>query len=139
MGAVALTTGLGVAAMVKAFGIGFLARPRCQEAAEAREAPASMLAGMTVAAAACLVLAVAPSVIAPVLRRAVAALPAARSVELTDIGAVVRLPGLQGSIAPGVIAAGVVGRRADRGRAGTLAPGAAPGPRCVAALGLRRR
>ncbi|MGB8391122.1 proton-conducting transporter membrane subunit, partial [Mycobacterium sp.] len=104
VGAVALTTGLGVAAMVKAFGIGFLARPRCQEAAQAREAPASMLAGMTVAAAACLVLAVAPSVIAPVLRRAVAALPAARSVELTGIGAVVRLPGLQGSIAPGVIA-----------------------------------
>ena len=29
VGAVALTTGLGVAAMVKAFGVGFLARPRC--------------------------------------------------------------------------------------------------------------
>ena len=107
VGAVALTTGLGVAAMVKAFGIGFLARPRCRQAAEAGEAPASMLAGMTVAAAACLVLAVAPSVIAPVLRRAVAALPAARSVQFTGLGAVVRLPGLQGSIAPGVIAAGV--------------------------------
>ena len=108
VGAVALTTGVGVAAMVKAFGIGFLARPRSREAAGAGEAPASMLTGMTVAAAACLVLAVAPSVIAPVLRRAVAALPAARAVELTDFGAVVRLPGLQGSIAPGVIAAGVV-------------------------------
>jgi hypothetical protein len=67
-----------------------------------------MLAGMTVAAAACLVLAVAPSVVAPVLRRAVATLPAARAVELTGFGAVVRLPGPQGSIAPGVIAAGVV-------------------------------
>ena len=66
-----------------------------------------MLAGMTLAAAACLVLAVAPSVIAPVLRRAVAALPAARSVEFTGLGAVVRLPGLHGSIAPGVIATGV--------------------------------
>ena len=108
VGAVALTTGLGVAAMVKAFGIGFLARPRCPQAARACEAPASMLAGMTVAAAACLVLAVTPSVIGPVLRRAVAALPAARAVEMPDIGAVVRLPGLQGSIAPGVIAAGVV-------------------------------
>jgi hydrogenase-4 component B len=108
VGAVALTTGLGVAAMVKAFGIGFLARPRSEPAAEAREAPGSMLAGMTVAAAACVVLAVAPSVVAPALRRTVAALPAARSVEFTDLGAVVRLPGLQGSIAPGVIAAGVV-------------------------------
>jgi hydrogenase-4 component B len=108
VGAVALTTGLGVAAMVKAFGIGFLARPRCREAALAREAPASMLAGMTLAGAACLVLAVAPTVIAPVLRRAVAALPAARAVDFTDLGAVVRLPGLQGSIAPGVIGVGVV-------------------------------
>jgi formate hydrogenlyase subunit 3/multisubunit Na+/H+ antiporter MnhD subunit len=107
VGAVALTTGLGVAAMVKAFGIGFLARPRCQEAAAAREATGSMLAGMAIAAAACLVLAVAPSVVAPALRRAIAALPAARTVEFTDLGAVVRLPGLQGSIAPGVIAAGV--------------------------------
>jgi hydrogenase-4 component B len=108
VGAVALTTGLGVAAMVKAFGIGFLARPRSAPAAEAREAPGSMLAGMAVAAGACVVLAVAPSVVAPALRRAVAALPAARAVEFTDLGALVRLPGLQGSIAPGVIAGGVV-------------------------------
>lgn len=107
VGAVALTTGLGVAAMVKAFGIGFLARPRSQEAAGAREAAGSMLAGMAVAAAACLMLAVAPSVFAPALRRAVAALPAAGSVEFAYFGAVVRLPGLQGSIAPGAIAAGV--------------------------------
>src|SRR5271166_3335335 len=107
VGAVALTAGLGVAAMVKAFGIGFLARPRCPEAAEGSEAPGSMLAGMGIAAAACLTLAVAPSVFAPALRRAVAALPAARTVEFTGLGAVVRLPGLQGSIAPGVIAAGV--------------------------------
>lgn len=106
--AVALTTGLGVAAMVKAFGIGFLARPRSAQAAQAHEQPGSMLAGMAMAAATCVVLAVAPSVVAPALRRAVAALPAAHTVEFTDLGAVVRLPGLQGSIAPGVIAAGVV-------------------------------
>ncbi len=108
VGAVALTTGLGVAAMVKAFGIGFLARPRSARAAEASEAPGSMLAGMAVAGVACVVLAVAPSVVAPALRRTVAALPAARAEQFTDLGAVVRLPGLQGSIAPGVIAAGVV-------------------------------
>jgi hydrogenase-4 component B len=107
VGVVALTAGLGVAAMVKAFGIGFLARPRSPQAAEAREAPWSMRAGMAVAAAACVLLAVVPSVVAPALRRAVGALPAARTVEFTDFGAVVRLPGLQGSIAPGVIAAGV--------------------------------
>jgi hydrogenase-4 component B len=105
VGAVALTTGLGVAAMVKAFGIGFLARPRSDQAAQAREAPSGMLAGMATAAATCVVLAVAPSVVAPALRRAVAALPGARAVEFTDFGVVVRLPGLQGSIAPGVVAA----------------------------------
>ncbi|UXA06809.1 hypothetical protein KXD96_01125 [Mycobacterium sp. SMC-2] len=107
VGAVALTTGLGVAAMIKAFGIGFLARPRSEQAAQAGEAPGSMLAGMAAAAAGCLTLAVAPAVIAPVLREAVGALPAARAVQFNGFGAVVRLPGLQGSIAPGAIAAGV--------------------------------
>ncbi len=105
VGAVALTTGLGVAAMVKAFGIGFLARPRSAQAADAREAPRSMVAGMTVAAAACVVLAVAPMVVAPVLRRVLQAIPASRPVAFTELGAVVRLPGLSGSIAPGLIAA----------------------------------
>ncbi|OBH10133.1 hypothetical protein A9X04_20910 [Mycobacterium sp. E3247] len=108
VGAVALTTGLGVAAMVKAFGIGFLARPRSERAARARESPRTMVAGMGIAAAACLVLAVAPSAVGPALGRAIAALPAARTVQFSGIGAVVRLPGLPGSIAPGVIAAGVV-------------------------------
>lgn len=104
VGAVALTTGLGVAAMVKAFGIGFLARPRSDEAAGATEAAPLMVAGMAVAGAVCVMLALTPSVVSPVLRRAVAALPAARTVPLTDFGAVVRLPGAQGSLAPGVIA-----------------------------------
>ncbi|WP_204079792.1 proton-conducting transporter membrane subunit [Mycobacterium riyadhense] len=108
VGVVALATGLSVAAMVKAFGIGFLARPRSGQANQAREAPASMYAGMTVVAAACLVLAVAPVLVAPAVRVAVATVPAARAVEFTDLGAVVRLPGASGSIAPGVIAAGVL-------------------------------
>ena len=69
VGAVALTTGLGVAAMVKAFGIGFLARPRSEPAVDAREAPVSMLAGMALAAAACVVVAVAPLAVGPTLRR----------------------------------------------------------------------
>jgi hydrogenase-4 component B len=108
VGAVALTTGLGVAAMVKAFGIGFLARARSEQAAAAREAPGSMLAGMTIVAAVCVVLAVAPVVVASALRRVLDALPAARRVAFTDFGAVVRLPGLHGSVAPGVIATGVI-------------------------------
>jgi hydrogenase-4 component B len=108
VGAVAWTTGLGVAAMVKAFGIGFLARPRSEPAAGARESPGSMVAGMTVAAAACVLLAVVPVLVAPALRAVLDGLPAARAVEFTDFGAVVRLPGLSGSIAPGVIAGALV-------------------------------
>ena len=107
VGAVALTAGLGVAAMVKAFGIGFLARPRSREAADAHEAPGSMLAGMAIPAVGCVILAVTPSVVASLVRRAVAALPAGQTVQFTDFGAIVRLPGVQGSIAPGVIGAGV--------------------------------
>jgi NADH:ubiquinone oxidoreductase subunit 5 (subunit L)/multisubunit Na+/H+ antiporter MnhA subunit len=108
VGAVALTTGLGVAAMVKAFGIGFLARPRSQAAGDAHEAPVSMVVGMAIGAAACVILAVAPVVVAPALRRVLDVLPAAQAVQFTDLGAVVRLPGLQGSIAPGVIATALI-------------------------------
>ncbi|CAN5436462.1 oxidoreductase [soil metagenome] len=104
VGAVALTTGLGVAAMVKAFGVGFLARPRSAAAADAQEAPAGMLAGMVVAAAACVVLAVAPFVLAHPLRRVLADIPASAGVELSGLGTVLHLPGLAGSIAPGLIA-----------------------------------
>ena len=105
VGAVALTTGLGVAAMVKAFGIGFLARARSAPAAEAREGSATMLAGMAIAASACVMLAVTPTLVAPALRRVLDGLPAANAVPFTDFGAVVQLPGLTGSIAPGLIAA----------------------------------
>lgn len=106
--AVALTTGLGVVAMVKAFGIGFLARPRSAAANDAREAPDSMVAGMSIAAMACVVLAVAPMFAAPALRRVLDELPAARRVEFTDFGAIIRLPGIGGSVAPGLLAAALV-------------------------------
>ncbi len=108
VGAVALTTGLGVAAMAKAFGIGFLARPRSSPAEQAREASPTMLGGMTVAAAACVVVALSPSVLAPALRRLVAELPVSDSAALTDFGAVIRLPGMSGSIAPGLLAAALL-------------------------------
>jgi NADH:ubiquinone oxidoreductase subunit 5 (subunit L)/multisubunit Na+/H+ antiporter MnhA subunit len=108
VGAVALTTGLGVAAMVKAFGIGFLARPRSDAAAAAQEAPASMLTGMGVTAGACLVLAVAPFVLATPVRRVLNGLPASAHAEQLGLGTVLHLPALSGSIAPGLIAAFLV-------------------------------
>ena len=107
--AVALTTGLGIAAMVKAFGVGFLARPRSAAAQAAREAPWSMLAGMALAAAACCVFAVAPVVLSPVLKQVLAALPAVGGRQAGPaLGTYLRLPGIAGSISPGLIAAGLL-------------------------------
>ncbi len=52
----ALTAALAAACFVKAFAIPFLALPRSEEAAEAREAPAEMRAGMGMLAVGCVVL-----------------------------------------------------------------------------------
>jgi hydrogenase-4 component B len=106
VGAVALTTGLGIAAMVKAFGVGFLARPRSAAAEAAREAPASMMAGMGLAAAACAVFAVAPVLFGPMLSHVLAALPSVGGSEAGPaLGTYLRLPGIAGSMSPGLIAA----------------------------------
>jgi formate hydrogenlyase subunit 3/multisubunit Na+/H+ antiporter MnhD subunit len=109
VGAVALTTGLGIAAMVKAFGVGFLARPRSAAAGAAREAPASMLTGMGLAAAACAVLAVAPVLLGPILGRVLATQPKVGGKEAGPaLGTYLRLPGFAGSMSPGLIAGGLV-------------------------------
>lgn len=73
VGAVALAAGLAAATFVKVIGTGMLARPRSPEAAHAVESPASMLAGMGVLAAACVVLGVVPGLLASGLGRAVRA------------------------------------------------------------------
>ena len=104
VGAVALTTGLAVAAMVKAFGVGFLARPRSHEAAAAREASPSMLAGMGFAGAACILVAVAPALMGPLLSRVLNDLPdgvAGRP----HLGLLLRLPGVGSSVSPVWLAA----------------------------------
>ncbi|ULN54439.1 hypothetical protein MIU77_03025 [Mycolicibacillus parakoreensis] len=105
VGAVALTAGLGVAAMVKAFGIGFLARPRSDAAATARETSTSMLVAMTVAGLGCVVVAIFPAVVAPMLDRILEVLPAAAGVDPPQLGAIVRLPSMAGSMGPGLLAA----------------------------------
>ena len=106
VGAVALTTGLGIAAMVKAFGVGFLARPRSAAAEAAREAPATMMAGMTLAAMACAVFAVAPVLLSPVLRHVLAALTTVGGDAAGPaLGTYLHLPGIAGSMSPGLIAA----------------------------------
>jgi hypothetical protein len=104
VGAVALTTGLGVAAMVKAFGVGFLARPRAEAAAAAVEVPLVMRLSLALPAAACVVLAVAPGVLAPTLRRVVAEVSGSAGAG-PSLGVLLRLPGIPGSIAPLLVAA----------------------------------
>ena len=109
VGAVALTTGLGIAAMVKAFGVGFLARPRSAAAEAAQEAPASMLAGMSLAAVACFVFAFAPVIFAPTLQRVLAVLPeVGGDAAGPQFSTILRLPGVAGSISPGLLAIALV-------------------------------
>lgn len=108
VGAVALTTGLGVAAMVKAFGTGFLARARSDGAGRAREVSVTMLVGMAVAALGCVVLAVMPFVVSRMLQVVLDELPASRNADLAGLGVVLRLPGIDGSIAPTLLAAALV-------------------------------
>jgi NADH:ubiquinone oxidoreductase subunit 5 (subunit L)/multisubunit Na+/H+ antiporter MnhA subunit len=68
---VAATAGIGVATYVKAVGTGFLARPRSQPAAAARESPPSMLGAMILAGLACVALAAIPGQTVPALSRIV--------------------------------------------------------------------
>lgn len=108
MGVIALSTGLAVAAMVKAFGVGFLARPRSLGAAQAREASPSMLVGMGLAGSACAVLGVAPALLGPALSRVLVQLPAGHGGGTPRLGWLLRLPGVAGSVSPGWLAGGVV-------------------------------
>jgi len=101
--AVALTAGLAVATFVKAFGVGFLARPRTDAAARAGEGSATMLAGMALAALACVTLALTPTVVVPALGRAVGV--ASGTTDPAVHGAVtLELVGLAGSMSPLVLA-----------------------------------
>ena len=97
--AVALTAGLAVATFVKAFGIGFLARPRSPEAAHATESPPSMLAGMSIAAAACVGLALLPTLVLPTIG-AVAGATVGSTDPLEIDGMTIRLVGVAGSLSP---------------------------------------
>jgi hydrogenase-4 component B len=71
----ALTTALAAACFVKAFGISFLALPRSPEAADAREAPAVMLAPQALLAILCVLLGLFPGVILNVMGPVLASVP----------------------------------------------------------------
>jgi hydrogenase-4 component B len=76
----ALTSALAAACFVKAIGIAFLALPRSEGAASARESPPSMLLAQGALAAMCLVLGLAPGLALGSLHGVVASLPGVRPV-----------------------------------------------------------
>ncbi|NUR97270.1 MAG: hydrogenase 4 subunit B [Kribbellaceae bacterium] len=108
VGVVALTAGLGVAAFVKAFGVGFLARPRSTQAGKATESPLSMRWAMLLAAAACAGLAMVPASLGPALSSVLGVLPAVRDGSPLRGGVTLRLGGVQGSMSPLLILAGLL-------------------------------
>jgi formate hydrogenlyase subunit 3/multisubunit Na+/H+ antiporter MnhD subunit len=109
VGVVALTAGLGAIAFVKAFGVGFLARPRSDAAARAVESPATLRLAMGLAATACAVLALAPTLLTDALARVVGALPALSGDAPVDRdGTGLELAGVAGSMSPFVLAAALV-------------------------------
>ena len=121
VGVVALTAGLGIIAFVKAFGVGFLARPRSEAAGAAVEGPVSLRVGMGLAAAACVGLALAPGYLSAVLTRVLTRLPAVATPEpLRRDGAGLEMSVVAGSMSPLLVAAGlmatVIGLAAAVGR-----------------------
>ena len=76
---VALTAGLALLAFVKAYGIAFLARPRGEGAAAARESGMSMRVAMGIAASTVIVLGLAPGPVAAA---------AAAAADLTGVGSI---------------------------------------------------
>lgn len=109
VGAVALTTGLGVATMVKAFGVGFLARSRSDGARVAVEAAPSMQIAMALPAVVCVALGVAPAVLAPALRSALQTIVGSSQRNVPSLKLLLRLPGVPGSISPLLLSATVGG------------------------------
>ncbi len=101
--AVALTAGVAVATFVKAFGIGFLAKPRTPEAQRAVESRPEMITAMITAAALCAGLALASGLIVPKLAPAVGAAGSLLSEPATDGALTMRLEGVAGSLSPVLI------------------------------------
>ncbi|NUK06313.1 proton-conducting transporter transmembrane domain-containing protein, partial [Streptomyces lunaelactis] len=97
---IALSAGIAAAVFVKALGVGFFARPRSEQAADARESPPLMLAGMGLLATGCAGLALVPGLLGSGLDRAVlaAGLPGTQAV--SGGGLKLRLQDVSASLSP---------------------------------------
>jgi hydrogenase-4 component B len=105
--ALALTSGLAAACFVRAFGITFLALPRSEPAALAREVEWTMRGGMALLALACVVLGIAPALTLTPLEATVFDLMGAHADMKFDLTAIVANGGF-GWVAPLWIAVGLV-------------------------------
>lgn len=106
---VALTAGLAVVTFVKAFGVGFLARPRSDAAGAATESPVTMRLGMGLAAAGSVTLGVLAVGASRPLTRVVDVLPSVRAgAPLRRDGIGLELAGISGSMSPLVVLLGLV-------------------------------
>jgi hydrogenase-4 component B len=106
--ALALTGGLTVAAFVKALGIGFLGRPRSDEAAAASEVPLTMRLGAGVLAALCVVLGFIPMLVVPALEHAASSAGRPSAPSSLHGWIALHLVGLHGVLAPALLAGGFI-------------------------------
>ncbi|MGW0711503.1 proton-conducting transporter transmembrane domain-containing protein [Streptomyces sp. NPDC002643] len=97
---IALSAGVAAAVFVKALGTGFFARPRSERAAEAKEAPPLMLAGMGLLGVLCAALALVPGLLGDGLDRAVGAVGLPGSGAVSGGGLKVRLADISASLSP---------------------------------------
>jgi hydrogenase-4 component B len=104
---VALSSGLAIATYVKAFGVGFLGRPRGAGAERAHESPKTMISGMGLAALCCAGLALLPGAVVSGLSRAVGvAVPGQADAVRGPV--TLHLDGAAGSMSPLIIAAALL-------------------------------
>jgi hydrogenase-4 component B len=96
-----LTGALAAACFVKAFGVAFLALPRSEEAARAREAPSALLSGMAILALACVLLGLLPG-----LATALLAVPTA---ELAGVAMSTQAPVVLATPAAGLVPLALLG------------------------------
>ena len=140
VGALALTSGLTVAAFVKATGIGFLGRARSPEAQGAAEVPPAMRVGAGLLGAACVALGLVPMLVIPALERAATDAGARSRAPVVPGWMDVHLAGLRGGLAPVWLALGLgVGVLVVAGLRGAWRRRAFPARRAVEPWGSGRQ